>query len=199
MKLGKGNKVTNCKEKIDMLREKNIDKRDLLLIKELAIDGRKTLVELSKKLKVTHVAIRKRLAKLIREGCIKIQANVNIRKLNLKVLYVFIRTKDIHSALRDLMKLSKKCSCILQVGTLTSNYNLLVVLVGKEYDELRSVVERRLRNISGVSEMSVVLGDIIFPEYLPLNSLALCNVSCSKCKFFNLYKRGCPAPLRTRR
>ena len=179
-----------------MANKMKIDEKDLMLIKELIKDGRKSLIELGRKLKMSHVAVGARLKRLEREKYIKIQANVNPERLNIKTLYVFLKAKELHKAIKYLMKLSKKCRCIIQVSLLSSNYNLLVVLAGRDYEELRGMIEKKLRHINYIEITEVVLGNIIFPEYIPINVTAVCEEDCSACEISKIYKAKCPAPLR---
>mgnify|MGYP000182649076 CR=1 FL=1 len=173
-----------------------IDEKDIVLIRELVENGRKSLIELGKKLKMTHAAVRARLKRLENEGYIKVQANVNPERLNIKTLYVFLKAKELRKAVEYLMKLSKNCRCIVQVSILSSNYNLLVVLAGRNYEELRGMIERKLRHANYMEIAEVVLGSIIFPEYIPINTTAVCEENCSACELSKIYKAGCPAPLR---
>jgi Lrp/AsnC family transcriptional regulator for asnA, asnC and gidA len=62
-----------------------IDKIDKILISELQKDGRTSLTDIGKKTGISHVAIRKRLAKLRNKGLLNISACLNPQTLDMKV------------------------------------------------------------------------------------------------------------------
>ncbi|MBO3755166.1 MAG: AsnC family transcriptional regulator, partial [Candidatus Brockarchaeota archaeon] len=53
-----------------------------MLISELQKDGRKPLSQIAKKLGVSHVAVRKRLKKLLDKELMSVTANLNLEALN---------------------------------------------------------------------------------------------------------------------
>ena len=63
----------------------NLDRVDWKIIAELQKDGRVSLVELGRRVGLKHPSVRARLARLTSSNVIKVQANLNLRKLGYNV------------------------------------------------------------------------------------------------------------------
>lgn len=168
------------------MRRKRIDDIDLKIIEELRQDGRKKLTELAEKLNMTHPSVHERIKKLIDNEIVKIQANINLSKLNLKAAFVFIRMKDTKEIPR-LIEQCSNCSRLLIMGFGSGKYNVFAILLGETFEELRCTIEKNFSN-RNIESLIVSYGEIIYPTFLPIqfNSRPeeIINEICSKCSFY---------------
>ncbi len=179
------NKLTIYNDKKDS--DLRIDEVDIKLIKELKKDGRISLVKLGKRLGMRHSSVRNRLMRLIKEGYLRIQANLGIQKLKLQVAFVFLDMRDSSILLKNIKRLIN-CPRIVMIGTIMGEYNFLIILVGKGFDEIQTFIERNLRPLESLRKLSIVYGEIVYPEYLPLNIFndVECDNECERCEVISL-------------
>ena len=114
-----------------------LDKIDKILISELQKDGRTPLTDIGKKTGISHVAIRKRLAKLRDKGLLNISACLNPQTLDMKVAAINVEVEN-SQRLDELMKLFKNCPRTVFLSGLSAS-NLLTVVVGENFSTLESV------------------------------------------------------------
>ena len=65
-----------------------LDDIDLEILRILYNDGRESLVSIGKKINLTHPSVKDRLRRLYASGLMKIQANINPRKLGIKTIRI---------------------------------------------------------------------------------------------------------------
>lgn len=169
-----------------------LDKVDKILISELQKDGRTALTDIGKKTGISHVAIRKRLAKLRDKGLLNISACLNPQTLDMKVAAINVEVEN-SQRLNELMKLFKKCPRTVFLSGLSGS-NLLTVIVGENFSTLESVIGTCSPRVQkGVRRSEVSIGSFpIHPEFLCIRVLpnknletAPCGARCDKCEKYN--------------
>lgn len=181
----------------------NIDKK---LVSILHQNGRTSLSDMGKELGMSHVAVSKRLDKLLEKKLVKVTAGVSGEYLDAKVLFMGIETEDMEVADRIREKY-KKCPRLLMLAPVTGRYNIFAVMVAEDTWSLESIVGMcSMRTEPGVRRSENWFGNApVSPEFLPIdlappltgNSIAPCTIDCGKCKRYKLEKCvGCPTTKR---
>jgi Lrp/AsnC family transcriptional regulator for asnA, asnC and gidA len=177
----------------------NVDKQLVTLLQE---DGRKSLSEIGKKLKMSHVAVSKRLDKLVKEKKVHVTAGVNAEELDVKLLFMGLEVDNIEVADRIREKY-KHCPRLLMLAPVTGSYNLMAVMAAQDTWSLQSIVGTcSMRTEEGVRRSESWFGNAhIVQTYLQLNlapksangSKTPCKTDCGSCKRFLDDKCvGCP-------
>ena len=184
-------------------RKKLLTTKDKALIELLRADGRKSLTELGETLRVSHVAVSKRLDKLIKSGLLKIQALINPAKLNLRFATILVEV-DSERNLERVLKMYEECPRVALVMPQTAGYNVLAVIVAETSEVLERVITAcALRTYEGIRRTEVFIArPPKYPRYMPLKMPATrkgsgpapCGLYCPEC---NAYVEdecpGCPS------
>ena len=175
----------------------DVDKKLVALLQE---DGRVSLVELGRKLGISHVSVRKRLSKLL-EKMVNISAGLNGEELGLRIAIVNAEVES-PKRLRELIKIFSKCPRMIFLTTITGAYNLMTIMVAEDSDTLNAIVEVcSVRAQKGIRRSEVVIGEVpVIPKYLPIKISpkkemddAPCGINCGKCLRYKMQKcLGCP-------
>ena len=177
----------------------NIDKK---LVSILQNNGRTSLSEIGKELGMSHVAVSKRLDKLVQSEVVQITAGVNAEYLNAKVLFIGLETDDMEVAER-IQKKYMDCPRLLMYAPVTGRYNVFAVMVAEDTWSLESIIGTcSMRTEPGVRRSESWFGNApVAPKYLPLNlapgalggSVSPCGRDCVTCKRYKADKCvGCP-------
>ena len=75
-------------------RKTKLDDIDKQILHQLILDGRQSITPIKNITELSHTAIQNRIKKLIESGILKIQGNININSLELKVAYVNVGLKN---------------------------------------------------------------------------------------------------------
>jgi len=162
----------------------NLDRVDWKIIAELQKDGRVSLVELGRRIGLKHPSVRARLAKLTSSNVIKVQANLNLRKLGYNVAFVNAEVEDISSLTREVAKLSR-CPKVVFVAVKSGDYNLMFLVAYRDVRELEVFIEKRIRKLPKLKRFSVELDVVIKPEFIPCDIGAVdpeCIKECETCE-----------------
>ncbi len=182
----------------------NTKKKILSILYE---DGRKSLVDLAKELGITHVAVRKHLTQLEKQGLMKVQAGVNPVKMGLKLVLVFMEI-DNEEHMMDIVEKFRDCPRIVFLASMVGGYNLVALMVA-ENDYVLECISTvcAVRRMQGIRRSEVYLiADIVRPRFLPVKityekkmGKAPCGRDCSKCPRYTSSKcLGCPATIHYR-
>lgn len=184
-----------------------LDNTDKDLISILRSDGRTSLSELGKNLDMSHVAVSKRLEKLVSpsedgsEPLVQISAGVNAEKMDMKMLFLGLETETMEVT-DKIIKKYKDCPRLVMLAPVTGRYNLFAVMVAEDTFSLESILGTcSIRTEAGIRRSETWFGNSpMYPEYLPLNlsphrgSKAACGQDCSTCKRYTGKKCvGCPS------
>ena len=179
------------------MRRKKYDDIDIKIISELQKNGRAKILELARKLNLTHPSVHERLKKLFKEDIMKIQADINVCKLRLKAVFINAEVKN-PSAVAKFIEKCNKCGKLVLVGFGSGEYNLFIIFVGNDLSELRAMIEKNLRSDPDVNKINVSFGEIIYPKYLPVKVDSdyehMAKEICTNCDFFRSKMcKGCAA------
>ncbi|MBD3406600.1 MAG: AsnC family transcriptional regulator [Candidatus Lokiarchaeota archaeon] len=180
----------------------NLDNHDKEIISMLLEDGRRSLSEIGDKIGMSHVAISKRLDKLLSDDQIRIQAGVNAESLDAKILFVGIETENM-DVTEYLIEKYQKCPRILTLAPVTGRYNLFAVMVVEDTWTLESIIGTcSISTEKGVRKSESWFGNApIVPKYLPIDlspeqsddDISPCGRTCADCRRYEINKCvGCP-------
>jgi DNA-binding Lrp family transcriptional regulator len=178
-----------------------IDGVDRIIISELQKDGRTPLVDIAKKVGISHVAVRKRLIRLKEQKKINISVGINAETLDSKIAVITAEVSN-YPRLQELIGLFQGCPRVILLSALTAS-NLMAVIFGENMSTLESVIGVcSIRVQKGVRRSDVQIGELpAYPKYIPVRissnkaaKVAPCKVSCSECeRFKGKMCFGCPA------
>jgi DNA-binding Lrp family transcriptional regulator len=156
---------------------------------------------------MSHVAVSKRLEKLVSKGengsepLVKISAGVNADQMDMKMLFLGLETENMEITDRILKKYAD-CPRLVMLAPVTGRYNLFAVMVAEDTFSLESILGTcSIRTETGIRRSETWFGNSpMYPEYLPLNlspnkgGKAACGRDCATCKRFTSEKCvGCPS------
>ncbi len=177
----------------------NVDKKLVSILQE---DGRTSLSEIGKDLKMSHVAVSKRLDKLIKSSYVHVGAGVNAEKMDVKLLFMALEVESMDTADR-LKEKYQNCPRLLMLAPVTGSYNMMAIMAAEDTWSLQSITGTcSLRTEPGVRRSESWFGNSpILPGYLQLNlapelskgNKAPCAQDCAACKRYIDEKCvGCP-------
>jgi Lrp/AsnC family transcriptional regulator for asnA, asnC and gidA len=119
-----------------------IDKKDIEIIKILEEDGRIPVLELAKRVKLSHETVRYRMNKLIKSGVIrKFMVRIDKRKLGYNICAVILIATWNYSEgeWEDFLKYLMEQENIVAVEKVTGKYDVKIAFWAKTPEELDSV------------------------------------------------------------
>jgi Lrp/AsnC family transcriptional regulator for asnA, asnC and gidA len=132
-----------------------IDDLDKQIIKLLSRDGRMSFTEIAQRLNVTEKTIRARYNNLIEKKIIEVVGIVNPISLGVKVGSI-IQIKVLPTKLMNIVEQLKAKKEIRFITLTSGDYQLLIQINLKDYDELTKVV-KELMNMEGIIGTNVMM------------------------------------------
>ena len=154
--------------------EANLDKIDLMILKLLQENGRKTNVQLSNEIGLSPAPTLERVKKLENSGIIKSYHAVVEEKavaLGIKAMIQvsLVRQKD--NAISNFKKQINKIDEIVECYQVTGNYDYLLKVVVKDIPSFEKLIGEKLSKIADIGQMqtNVILSEVKKSSVLPLN------------------------------
>ncbi len=149
-----------------------LDKIDHKILGLLLEDGRASFSAIAGEVKLTDVAIKKRVERLKRRGIINsITADLNLKALGYEnPVYVQIRSEL--SKNRDVIKRLSELDYVIELYQVLGEYNIFAKLVVPDLDSAEKFIER-LGTLDGVLDIKtlVVISEVKKSKALPAFSL----------------------------
>lgn len=134
-----------------------IDEIDRKILEFLEKDARISYTDLAKKLSLSDVAVRKRIDKLVEEGVIqKFSVSIDYKKLG-KPLHVFLLLKINPIEIGKIKEEIEKLKNVIQIFPVIGEYDLILEIVCKDIEELRSLTEEGIGGLKGISEIRALV------------------------------------------
>ncbi|MHA1864822.1 MAG: AsnC family transcriptional regulator [Candidatus Thorarchaeota archaeon] len=179
-----------------------MDDTDKRLISILKKNGRTSLSKIGEQLGMSHVAVSKRLDKLVKTDLVKITAGINSESLNTKILFMGLETENMEVA-EKIQKKYANCPRLLMFAPVTGRYNLFAMMIAEDTWSLESIMGTcSMRTEVGVRKSESWFGNApLIPKYLQLdlapqltgNTKGPCKMDCATCKRYLINKCvGCP-------
>lgn len=184
--------------------EKNIldNKTRKEILRILVENGRTNLVKIARQLGISHVAVNKHIRQLIDKGLIRIQANINPKKLKLYLVLALLEVDE--EALREIVSKFKECPRIIFLAIMVGGYNIAALMIAENEDVLRCISTLcAIRVLKGIRRSEIyIITDSMGSEYIPIKlpfpknrDKPPCGRECSTCVMYVIEKKcsGCPA------
>ena len=180
-----------------------MDEVDRKIISQLQLDGRTTLIELSRAVGYTSMGTGKRLKNLVKRDVIKVSALLNIERLNFCAAIVLLEIESV-DAMRKILERFKDCPRVVQIFTAFGGYNLIALIVAEDQETLESISMEKcsLRSGEGIRRSEFYpVGKIHYSPFLSIRGhfaktkrqISPCNVDCGTCERHKTKKCvGCP-------
>jgi Lrp/AsnC family transcriptional regulator for asnA, asnC and gidA len=144
----------------------DIDAIDLKIIDALSEDGRTPLADIGKKVNFSSVTVKNRLDKLIKEKVIRIEASLVVDQFYTisTQIYVEADAKTVASMIEEFEKRQE----VYHLVRVTGMYNLLVGVLGYNWQNIEDFIEREIRPNAGVKKIFITTGEMpIIPKAIP--------------------------------
>ncbi len=178
-----------------------MDRKDIVIIREIANNGRIPLERIGEKMGISRVAVTKRLRKLTKSGLLKVGAMLNLNMLDFSVVFISIEVAN-YEDLQKLVEIYRNCPRIISLIHAAGGYNLLAVMYAEDQRTLMSILGGcSIRTRKEVRRSEVSVGRLVHPTHLPItlsfgeeNEITPCGLSCGKCeRYMSEQCLGCPS------
>ena len=132
-----------------------LDDNDRKILGELAEDGRRSVVEISRDLEIPRATVHERLKKMIRSGVIKkFVAIPDYAKIGKQVMaYVFVTFGSEGSvSQRGLAEGVAKIPGVYEVSVISGEWDILLKVRAGSVEEIGTLVVDKLRAIKGIEK-----------------------------------------------
>jgi Lrp/AsnC family leucine-responsive transcriptional regulator len=180
-----------------------LDDKDKKMVSILQKNGRTSLSEIGESLGMSHVAVSKRLDKLIKENKVTLTAGINSEYLDVKLLFMGLETETLDIA-EKIKKKYENCPRLIMFAPVTGRYNVFAIMIAEDTWSLESIIGTcSMRTEQGVRKSESWFGNApLMPQHLILDlspsqlgkTVAPCYMDCEGCKRYTTDKCvGCPS------
>jgi len=142
---------------------KDLDEMDLKIIEILSGNGRESFVEIGKEIKLSSMAVKQRVGKLIKKGALEIKGSLSIKKFYSVSAIIMIRGSE--EAIFWLTKKLKSSPLVYQLVKTTGRYNLIVGVVAPSLKRIDQFVSSEITSEAGVKTIEISVGQLpLVPE-----------------------------------
>lgn len=140
-----------------------LDGLDLKIIQALYENGKKSFVEIAKETKLSPVAIKNRVEKLIDGGVLKIQGLLNMQKVYSVSAQIEVEADS--KTISQLIEKFEKSPVVYHLVKTSGRYNLLVGIVTPNLESIESFIAKEIRSEPMVKHIEVNVGGLpIIPK-----------------------------------
>jgi len=170
---------------------KALDEIDVEIIKSLSQNGRKSFVNIAKKIGLTPVGMKNRVEKLIKQDILKIQGMLNIEKF-----YSVSATIGIEASSEIISKIIKKfesCPLVYNLVKFSSGHhqNLIIGVIAPDLKRINDFVSKQLRPEVGIRNIEIDIGEVpvvpktyLLPVFSEKSKKCICEERCNECEHF---------------
>ncbi len=142
-----------CVKTLNMV---DIDPIDIKILRMLINDGRISYSQIAKEVKISDVAVKKRIEKLMGRGIIKkITAVVDRERLGLKYTYYLMLRVEPSHIFPVFKKLSDLVN-VLEVSVVAGEYPLFAKMVGESIDEIKKTI-KEIGKMEGITDIKTMV------------------------------------------
>ncbi|MHA1273599.1 MAG: AsnC family transcriptional regulator [Promethearchaeota archaeon] len=190
------------KEKERKFKDLKNDRINFYILDTLTKDGRTSYSKIARHLGLTHVSIKKRIENLINKNIIKVRAEFNFSKFNMKLGLLLLELE--YQEIDKILSIYDKCPRVLYSFNIMGKYNLAVLFYGEDQHTFETILNScMLYNLKGIRKSNLLLiGNVNKPLFFPLkhntfyinSENAPCGICCKDCEKFKIKQCiGCPA------
>ncbi len=146
---------------------RSIDALDLKIIKHLSQDGRASFADIGKGIKLSSVAVKNRVDKLIERGILSVIGELNISRFYAMSACLLIEATP--KAAQTLIEKLGGRPEVYHVAKRSGRHNLVFSILAQDIEGIENFVDQEVRLAPGVSRVEVVVGELpIVPKtFLP--------------------------------
>jgi len=139
-----------------------MDDKDLKIIDRLRDDSRSSYKEIAREVKISDVAVHKRIKNLQKKGVIKkFTVVIDQKKVDKNTTAVLMIKCDVGSA-PEIAKRLAETPDASEVYTTIGEYDIVAKIRTRDMESLKNLVEKNLRMIRGIHEIRT---SVIFDAY----------------------------------
>jgi DNA-binding Lrp family transcriptional regulator len=137
---------------------RSIDARDMKIIKYLSRDGRASFADIGKSIKLSSVAVKNRVDKLIERDILSVTGELKINRFyNISAcLFVEATPKAVQALVEELRGKPE----VYHVARRSGRHNLVVSILGQDIEGIEDFVDKEVRLAPGVSRVEVTVGEL---------------------------------------
>ncbi|MFX0212428.1 MAG: Lrp/AsnC family transcriptional regulator [Candidatus Hodarchaeota archaeon] len=177
--------------------------KDAVILCHLIQNPEISLVEIGKRVELSHVSVRSRINKMKSQNIMEKRVLLNPEILDLKITFLFIKSEN-EEKKKNLLSTFKQCPRVFFLNTMIDYYDICVGVVAEDRAilELLRSNDYCLLRFPGIIESEIkyqenLLKPLFLPILLPLcnsnTSVAPCNETCNSCdKYRHHICVGCP-------
>lgn len=139
-------------------RFEELDTTDLRILQCLAEDGRAPLADVGKKVKLSSVTVKNRLDRLLKEKVIRIEAGLNIDQFYTMCAHIYIETDE--DTVEQFIEKFEKRQEVFSLVRVTGMYNLMVAVLGGEWQHIQDFIESEVRPVPTVRKIFITTGQV---------------------------------------
>ena len=124
----------------------------------------------------------KKILKMERSGILKTQKGLNIRNSGLKVMLVFINTKNVN----EFMKKANPCPYMINIFRISGPYNVIVMIAATKMKTITKVLDTCLKNDDNINEIKMSLMVESVQDFIIPMDFSIENFNEASC-----YANGC--------
>lgn len=135
-----------------------LDGVDHKIISFLALNGRESFVKIAKKLKMSSVAVQKRVSRLMLNRILEIRGALRIDSFYTLSASVLIDANQ--KAVKVLLEKTKEAQEVYHLAKRSGNYNIEVGILGRSLEEIDAFVEKEIRPVEGIRSLDISIGEL---------------------------------------
>ncbi len=135
-----------------------VDAIDLKIIKYLSQDGRASFADIGKGIKLSSVAIKNRVDKLMKEGILVVKGELNINRFYTISACLFIEAAP--KTVQNLIEKLAERSEVYHIAKRSGRHNLVLSILAQDIEGIEDFVDKEVRLAPGVSRVEVVVGEL---------------------------------------
>ncbi len=136
----------------------DLDALDHKIISLLSKNGRMSFAEIGKEVRLSAVAVKHRVDKLLRANILKIQGALNIERFY--SLSAGIQIESEGKSIEVLIEKFKKKHEVYHIAKRSGKYNLTVSIFVQNIEDVEEFVENEIRSQQGVRQIEVHVGEL---------------------------------------
>ena len=135
-----------------------MDAVDLKIIKYLSQDGRASFADIGKGIKLSSVAVKNRVDKLMREGILVVRGELNINRFYTISACLFIEAtpKTVQTLIEKLQNRPE----VYHIAKRSGKHNLVLAILAQNIEGIEDFVDKEVRLAQGVHTVEVVVGEL---------------------------------------
>jgi DNA-binding Lrp family transcriptional regulator/hypoxanthine-guanine phosphoribosyltransferase len=140
-----------------------LDGLDLKIIQALSEDGRRSFVEIAKEIKLSPVAVKNRVERLIADGVLKIQGLLDMGKVYSVSSHIEIEADS--KTINRLISKFEKSPLVYHLVKVSGRYNLMLSIATPNLESVENFIAKEIRSEPGVKHIEVHVGELpIIPK-----------------------------------